>query len=66
MDTQGILFHRVDNLEFSPWCQPVRNAMVGKQAGQRNSVHRNYLPGLRAVERETESYFDNDFMWLGS
>ena len=67
MNSQNILNHRLDNLQLSPYCRLMPKGVMGKQAsvGQRKSVSGNYLPGLRAVESDIETYFKNDFVWFG-
>ena len=67
MSHQNVLSHRVDGVQFSLWPDtkaaplPVRP----KVAAASPAPSDNYLPGLRRVENEVETYFSNDFVWLG-
>ena len=67
MNSQNILIHHLDNLQFSSCRKGLIKEVMGQQASvsQRTAVSGNYLPGLRAVENDVETYFNNDFVWLG-
>ena len=67
MNHQNVLSHRVDGLQFSLWPQLKAEQSVARQGtpATQKSGAENYLPGLRAVENEVETYFKNDFVWLG-
>lgn len=67
MNSQSTHFSHVNNVQIA--CRSTSSAdgfvIEEDSDAAKESFYGNYLPGLRAVENEVETYFKNDFVWLG-
>ena len=67
MTSPSTLFSHANSVQVT--CRNTSSvaASVGRKDPntRQESIPGNYLPGLRGIENEAETYFKNDFVWLG-
>ena len=67
MSSQSTLFNHANGVQRACRNTSSVDASVGRKDlnAKQESLSGNYLPGLRVIENEAETYFKSDFVWLG-